>query len=57
MMPPLVETVRKLQADAAAARDEARAAADAASRRWMTAVGVAAAAGAVALVAAVLALV
>jgi hypothetical protein len=57
MMPPLVETVRTLQADAAAARDEARAAAEVARRRWTVAVGAAVAAGAVALVAAVLALI
>jgi SpoVK/Ycf46/Vps4 family AAA+-type ATPase len=57
MMPPLVETVRTLQADAAAARDEARAAAEVARRRWTAAVGAAVAAGAVALIAAVLALI
>jgi SpoVK/Ycf46/Vps4 family AAA+-type ATPase len=56
MLPPLVETVRKMQADAAAARDEGRAAAEVARRRWTAAVGTAVAAGAVALAAAVLAL-
>jgi SpoVK/Ycf46/Vps4 family AAA+-type ATPase len=56
MLPPLLETVRKMQADAAAARDEGRAAAEVARRRWTAAVGTAVAAGAVALAAAVLAL-